>query len=68
MDPIIGEQWAPSRLNANSWLQIGTVDGNPASTCETYELLNGGKQPLFGLDGSRPELKCCLLCCLKPKD
>ena len=68
MDPFIGEQWAPLRLNANSWLQIGTVDGNPASTCETYELLNGGKQPLFGLDGSRPELKKYVLCCLKPRD
>ena len=68
MDPIVGEQWAPLRVNANSWIQVGTVDGNPASTCETYELLKGRKQPLFGLDGSRPELKKFVLCCLKPKD
>jgi len=59
------EQWAPTGLNANSWLLVGTMDdGDPSSTCQSYESLHDGAQPLWGLDGGSVELKEHVMCCL----
>lgn len=57
------EQWAASALNPNSWILIGTADGDPTRTCETHDSLHGGAQPLWGLDGTSKELKQHVLCC-----
>ncbi|KAL7537417.1 hypothetical protein ACHAXR_007803 [Thalassiosira sp. AJA248-18] len=64
MEAFSGEQWAPTSLNINSWLLIGTVDGDAASTCQVYEDIHGGAQPIWGFDGTSTELKENILCCL----
>ena len=31
--------WAPSSSHLNSWILVGTTDGDPTSTCKTHEEL-----------------------------
>lgn len=69
-----GEQWAPTSNYAsvdasigNSWIMIGTIDGNPTTTCSQYEILNNGKSPPWTADGSKTELKHHVLCCMQPE-
>lgn len=63
MKPFSGEQWAPTALNANSWMLIGELEGKPDSTCSPYEAYHEGAQPLWGLDGTRPDIAQHVLCC-----
>ncbi|KAL7554846.1 hypothetical protein ACHAWF_018385 [Thalassiosira exigua] len=65
MDAFLGEQWVPTSINANSWLLAGTIDGNPATTCQLYEDVHNKTQPLWGFDGSSTFMKEHLMCCLK---
>ena len=64
MKAFEGEQWAPISFNANSWVLIGTVNGRVDSTCQLYENIHGGQQPLWGFDGSHVDRKEHILCCL----
>lgn len=60
---IDGEQWAPVNGPPNSWVQLGTVSGEPNSRCALYHDLLGNR-PQWGLDGSKSELKGHIMCCL----
>ena len=62
MDAFEGEQWAPLSNGENAWVMVGTLNRDPSSTCRSYMELHH-KQPSWGLDGSRTELKKHLLCC-----
>jgi len=64
MNAFPREQWAPIASNANSWLLVGIIDNNPAYTCETYETVHDGAQPLWGFDGTQAQLKEHIMCCL----
>jgi hypothetical protein len=70
-DAFEGEQWAPwSRYNneepdfSNSWIMVGTLNGNASSTCHKYQDLNNGNSPQWTLDDSHTGLKEHILCCL----
>jgi hypothetical protein len=58
-----GEEWAPVNGPPNSWVQLGTISGEPNSRCALYHDLLGNR-PQWGLDGSKPELKHHIMCCL----
>ena len=60
---IDGEEWAPVNGPPNSWVQLGTISGEPNSRCALYHDLLGNR-PQWGLDGSKPELKHHVMCCL----
>jgi hypothetical protein len=47
----------------NQWILIGTLDGSGAARCMEYAMMNGGRGPPWGMDGSRSELKKHVLCC-----
>jgi hypothetical protein len=63
-----GEQWAPieTTSDGDSYILIGTISDNPASTCHTYRHFNEGEIPQWGIDGSQPEIKEHILCCKDP--
>ena len=68
LDPFEGEQWAPI-LNEDGtaeYVMIGTLDGDPSSTCQTFADLTGTDTPQWGLDGTSTELKEQILCCHDP--
>ena len=45
------------------FVQCRFVDGKPGSTCQLYENLHGGGQPLWRFDGSNVEQKEHVMCC-----
>jgi hypothetical protein len=57
-----GEQWAPTTLAHNAWIQIGRIDPENPRTCTMYNE-NNQKDPDWGLDGSEPGLKQHIMCC-----
>jgi hypothetical protein len=64
-----GEQWAPVSVDGDDnpvYVQVGTYEGYPDSTCRTFSELTEIGVPSWGLDGSRPELKQNILCCNDP--
>ena len=70
-DAFDGEEWAPwSRYKyedpeiVNSWIMVGTLNGNASSTCHTYKDLNNGNSPQWTVDDSHAGLKEHILCCL----
>merc|ERR1712194_524962 len=58
-----GEEWVPANGPMNSWVQIGTIDGNESTRCALHHDLLG-ERPQWGIDGMRTELKHHILCCL----
>ena len=62
LDAFKGEQWAPSD-DSNSWVLVGELNDDHRTTCSTYEEMNRGEQPEWGLDGTSTELKQRVLCC-----
>ena len=65
-DAFDGEQWAPTSSHSNSWIMVGTTDGDPTSTCKTHEELHNNKKPSWGEDGTFSHLKENIMCCMKP--
>jgi len=68
--PFEGEQWAPIRPlsgGATDWLLIGTLRGNPTSTCATYSQLEDS-EPTWDIAGSQSEQKQHVLCCSYDED
>jgi len=67
-----GEQWAPfisltgtqSDLG-NKYVMIGTLDGDPSSTCMPYDSLHTNPLPPWYADGSKTEVKQHVMCCDK---
>ncbi|KAL9184308.1 hypothetical protein ACHAXT_002394 [Thalassiosira profunda] len=58
-----GEEWVPANGPMNTWVQIGTIDGDENTRCTLHhELL--GQRPRWGIDGTRPEVKHHIMCCL----
>jgi len=57
-----GEQWAPISGKSNAWVMIGRKHDNSATTCLTYEQLEGG-EPDWGLttdnQGAKFHIQCC---------
>ena len=45
---------------------VGTLSGNPTTTCLSYDELKGVQAPSWGLDGTETELKEHILCCNDP--
>lgn len=71
LPPFEGESWAPMNDdNVDSvvdfYVLIGIVSGNPTTTCLTYSEVDDDPMPLWGLDGSRPDLNALVLCCKDP--
>lgn len=63
MDAFDGDQWAPISGSFNSWVNIGKLEVEDPLTCLTHiEIF--GHNPTWGLDGSKPELKDNILCCV----
>lgn len=63
MDAFSGEQWAPVQLDSgNEWVMVGMLNKDPSSTCRTYSQLHH-KQPSWGIDGSKVDIKKHILCC-----
>ena len=63
MDAFSGEQWAPVKLESgNEWVMVGMLNKDPSSTCRTYNQLHH-KQPSWGIDGSKVDIKKHILCC-----
>ena len=72
-DSFQGEQWAPFSPYAgtigvssdldNGYVMIGTLDGNPSSTCLSYDSLHTNQLPPWAVDGSMTELKQHVMCC-----
>ncbi|KAL7518382.1 hypothetical protein ACHAWX_003216 [Stephanocyclus meneghinianus] len=60
---IDGEEWAPVNGPLNSWVQLGKINGDPATQCALHHDLLGNR-PQWGVDGSRPEIKHHVMCCL----
>jgi len=58
-----GEEWAPVNGPPNSWVQLGSISGSPNSRCGLYHDLLGNR-PQWGLDGSMPQIKHHVMCCL----
>lgn len=64
MDAYEGEQWAPvESSNPNEWVMVGMLNKTPSSTCRTYLQLHH-KPPVWGVDGSKVDLKKHILCCV----
>ncbi len=67
--PLDGEQWAPintftgDSISENGWVMIGSLSGDEPGTCLTYDQINN-KGPVWGLDGSKKEIKQHVMCCL----
>lgn len=59
-----GEQWAPTNRDSNSWVLVGTSDGDPSTTCSMHEALHAGKAPAWGLDGTFTSMKENIMCCV----
>lgn len=58
-----GEEWAPANGPMNTWVQIGTMDGDEDTRCTMHhDLLR--ERPQWGIDGTRTELKHHIMCCL----
>ena len=58
--PDGGFSWAPISDDANAWVQISS-----RNTCLTYDYMNSGESPQWGLDGKgNEELTRYLYCCL----
>lgn len=64
MDAFEGEQWAP--VTGDVWVMIGMLNKDPSSTCRTYTQLHH-KEPSWGFDGSRVDIKKHILCCERVK-
>eukprot|EP00571_Detonula_confervacea_P013981 CAMPEP_0172306514 /NCGR_PEP_ID=MMETSP1058-20130122/7566_1 /TAXON_ID=83371 /ORGANISM="Detonula confervacea, Strain CCMP 353" /LENGTH=995 /DNA_ID=CAMNT_0013018427 /DNA_START=19 /DNA_END=3006 /DNA_ORIENTATION=+ len=63
MDPFGGgSQWAPISNNENAWAMVGKVSDQKPSTCMTF-LEFYHHDPVWGTDGSQPDLKHHILCC-----
>ena len=60
------EQWAPVYGQANRWVLVGQRDGDPSTTCKSYEQLEH-MQPRWGLNSEQPELKRHIMCCSMPE-
>jgi hypothetical protein len=65
-DAFDGEQWAPTSAHSNSWILVGTSDGDPTSTCKTHEDLHDDRKPTWGEDGTFTHLKENIMCCMNP--
>ena len=65
LDAFEGEQWAPfyAAGQSNLYVLVGTMYGNPTTTCNSYSTLKGSP-PQWGLDGTHTELKEHVLCCV----
>ncbi|KAL7551820.1 hypothetical protein ACHAWF_015014 [Thalassiosira exigua] len=59
-----GEQYAPV-YGANRWTMVGQKNGDPSSTCQSHEQLEG-RLPTWGLSLERPEIKQHIMCCTMP--
>lgn len=57
-----GEEWAPANGPLNTWLQIGTIAGDEGTRCTLHHEIRG-ERPLWGIDGTRTDLKHHILCC-----
>lgn len=66
-DAFNGEQWAPTSSHPNSWIMVGTTDGDVSSTCKTHEELHDNKAPSWGEDGLFTSMKENIMCCVTPK-
>lgn len=66
MDAFEGEQWAPTSGHSNSWIMVGTSDGDVSSTCKSHEELHNNKAPSWGEDGTFTHLKENIMCCVSP--
>jgi hypothetical protein len=64
MDAFEGEQWAPAMLTEDEgqWVMVGMLNKDPSSTCRTYVQLHH-KEPSWGVDGSKTNIKQHILCC-----
>jgi len=60
---VDGEQWAPANGPMNTWVQVGTVDGDESTKCTLHQDMLG-ERPAWGIDGTRSEVKHHILCCL----
>jgi len=61
LSELDGEEWVPANGPMNTWLQIGTIDGDESTRCTLHhELL--GERPQWGIDGSRTDVKHFILC------
>ena len=47
----------------NTWVQIGTIDGDESTQC-TLHHETFGERPQFGVDGTRTDVKHHIMCCL----
>lgn len=70
-DAFEGEQWAPLTSYdseevdmTNTWIMVGTLNGDSSSTCQKYEDLNNGNSPPWTVDDSHSGLKEHILCCM----
>ena len=67
---VEGEQYAPVMGGANHWVMIGNVNKNnnseskdkSTSTCMTHRQFHG-KNPEWGFNGDRSEVKQYVMCC-----
>jgi hypothetical protein len=64
MDAFDGEQWAATSNHSNSWILVGTSDGDAMSTCKTHEQLHDSKTPSWGMDGTFTHMKENIMCCV----
>ena len=62
LDPYGAEEWAPANGPLNTWIQIGTLDGDESTRC-TLPHNTLGEQPQWGIKGDRTEVKHHILCC-----
>ena len=60
MDAFGGFQWAPVSNSFNAWVMVGKISGS--NTCMTFTDLYH-REPEWGIDGTRPDLKRHILCC-----
>lgn len=59
-----GEHYAPVFGHDNRWVMIGQKDGDPSTTCMSYEMIYKTlEKPEWGLTSKRPELKSHIMCC-----
>lgn len=57
-----GVQWAPVYAHENYWVMVGQKHENSATTCFSYEDLEGGL-PDWGLTSKEHEIKKHIMCC-----
>ena len=60
-----GDEWAPTRDDANYWVQVGTWGGDPANSCVLHHELSGGIYglPGWGNSGSSARHQGWIMCC-----